>query len=111
MDPISQLKEKGIDDDKIVEYQAAFQMFDVFGRGVFGTAELTEVLSKFSTCAPGMCGVRVCVGSVGVGVPRSARVDVFSHHTLTAHRCVCARPPVALRPSSLSQTRRSATRM
>jgi hypothetical protein len=49
MDPISALKSKGIEDDRIVEYQAAFQMFDVYNRGFFDENDLKELLSRFST--------------------------------------------------------------
>ena len=45
------LKSKGIEDDKVVEYQAAFQMFDVYNRGYFDENDLKELLSKFSAYA------------------------------------------------------------
>lgn len=55
MDPISTLKAKGIEEDKVVEYQAAFQMFDVYNRGYFDENDLKELLSRFSTSAVVCC--------------------------------------------------------
>ncbi len=48
MDLVSSLKSKGIDEDKIAEYQAAFQMFDTAGRGYFDENDLRDLLSRFS---------------------------------------------------------------
>ncbi len=60
MDPISTLKAKGIEEDKVVEYQAAFQMFDVYNRGFFDENDLKELLSRFSTCSVCVCGALAC---------------------------------------------------
>ena len=43
-DPVSALKEKGLSEDKIIEYQAAFQLFDG-GRGVIDVSSLGVLLN------------------------------------------------------------------
>ena len=45
MDPVSLLKEKGLSEDKIVEYQAAFHLFDGGGRGVIDASSLGGLLN------------------------------------------------------------------
>ncbi len=51
-DAIAQLKEKGLSEDKIVEYQAAFQLFDGGGRGIIDVSTLGSLLNgTFGVCA------------------------------------------------------------
>ncbi len=51
---MSALKDKGLSEDKIVEYQAAFQLFDGGGRGVIDVSTLGGLLNgTFGTlCLP-----------------------------------------------------------
>ena len=44
-DSIGVLKEKGLSEDKIIEYQAAFQLFDGGGRGVIDVTTLGGLLN------------------------------------------------------------------
>lgn len=44
-DPVAALKGKGLSEDKIVEYQAAFQLFDGGGRGFIDITTLGGLLN------------------------------------------------------------------
>ena len=44
-DPVAVLKERGVSEDKIIEYQAAFHLFDIDGSGVINVANLSSLLN------------------------------------------------------------------